>query len=410
MNKTRTVIQIEEQSTQLLENLDHVFSNLELEIIESKFKGLVEISIKSNNKFKLRTFQHVGFIILPNHLINIIPKIPKLSFINMVKYAIELPFLDETKLKLTQDTNYYDLIILFLFEEIKKLLTNGLITGYQNYEENSSVVRGKILFKQNLNLNFNNPSKIFCTFSERSVDVIENRIIKYTLFYLSKYPNLQDYMNKELLTYYKSFDDVSLSVITSSELLSIEYTPLNHQYKNIIKLCELILQDVSLNMEHMEGNTSINSFLIDMNNLFEKCVLNLLKDKMKDIQDLKIDGQRTEYVDTEMKIPVRFDIVMYLKNRPALIMDTKYMEYKSKPESSHVAQINLYSDIIKTTDCCLIYPGNKDFTILNLEKIGITLYVIFIDLSAESKEKFAEYCNNFIRTLRSIVFKADNHD
>ena len=41
-------------------------------------------------KQSIQTKEYVGYIILPHHIISIAPKIPQISFINMLKYAISL--------------------------------------------------------------------------------------------------------------------------------------------------------------------------------------------------------------------------------------------------------------------------------------------------------------------------------
>jgi 5-methylcytosine-specific restriction enzyme subunit McrC len=99
-------------------------------------------------------------------------------------------------------SNYYDIIILFFLEELEKLLFRGLSTGYKIYDDNLSCIRGKILFKERLNHNYNRNDKIFCSYSELTTDILENRIIKYTLYYLSQGYFLDDTIDSKLLNYY----------------------------------------------------------------------------------------------------------------------------------------------------------------------------------------------------------------
>jgi hypothetical protein len=50
-----------------------------------------------------------------------------------------------------------------------------------------------------------------------------------------------------------------------------------------------------------------------------------------------------------------------------MILDTKYMKFESKPNSSPLFEMNLYSDIKKVKDCGLIFPGTKKNIIYHLE-------------------------------------------
>jgi hypothetical protein len=90
------------------------------------------------------------------------------------------------------------------------------------------------------------------------------------------------------------------------------------------------------------------------------------------------------------------------------IIDTKYIEIKSFPESSHIVQVNLYSDIKNIDKCSIVYPGNSNLITYNLEKIGLSLYVIFIDLSSEAKIIFNERCDEFIQSIKQIKHLIEN--
>ena len=153
-------------------------------------------------KQSIQTKEYVGYIILPHHIISIAPKIPQISFINMLKYAIGLGRVIPDYFELSEEENYYDIIVLFLLKELEKLLYQGLKTGYQVYEDNLSCIRGKILFKEHLTHNYNRNDKVFCSFSELTTDILENRIIKYTLYYLSQGYFLDDTIDSKLLNYY----------------------------------------------------------------------------------------------------------------------------------------------------------------------------------------------------------------
>jgi 5-methylcytosine-specific restriction enzyme subunit McrC len=263
---------------------DERFSIEELETLETEFSKYIQIISGYTGKQIIQTQQYVGYIILPNHIISITPKIPQISFINMLRYAIGLAKIIPDYFELSEETNYYDIIILFFLEELEKLLFRGLNTGYKISEDNLSCIRGKILFKEHLNHTYNRNDKIFCSYSELTTDILENRIIKYTLYYLSQGYFLDDKIDSKLLNYYNRLDQINL--IPSISLLSesfktIEYTPLNEHYRPILALCELLLRDSSLDEEILGGKKTAISFLVDMNALFEKFVVRLFQERIK---------------------------------------------------------------------------------------------------------------------------------
>lgn len=405
---TKELIQVSEYNNNEIK-LDGSFTDEEISILENEFQYKIEIILKPSARIFIKTQQYVGYIVLPNHIISIKPKIPKISFFNMVKYALHLPELKPEEFELSEKDNYYDILVLFLFELLEKIFQRGLNSGYKKYEENITTIKGKILFKENLNWNYNRPDKIYCSFSEMSQDILENRIIKYTIYYLSQCYFIDESINAKLLHYYKLLDQISLETITPENFSNIEYTPINEHYRTILTICELLLKDSSIDEENIGEKTAI-SFLIDMNRLFEKFVVNLLKEKFSELDNnFEIEEQKKEFADTQNELELKLDILISHDKNPLLILDTKYMEFEGKPDSSHLAQMNLYSDVKKVKNCSLIFPGNNSNKFYHLEKLDLELHILFIDLMVNTHHEFNEKCNLFIISLNQIIDSLRNN-
>ena len=87
------------------------FNQEEIEILESnEFKQKVKIFRDFAGRQILETQQYVGYIIVENHVISITPKIPKISFLNMIKYALNLPELNIKIFESSEEKNYYDFL------------------------------------------------------------------------------------------------------------------------------------------------------------------------------------------------------------------------------------------------------------------------------------------------------------
>jgi 5-methylcytosine-specific restriction enzyme subunit McrC len=351
------------------------FTNDEICIIKTEFKNKLDVLYTSEGEHVISTTQHIGYIVLPNHIISISPKIHSICFINMVRYALQLPELEPEHLKVFDEKqpNYYDILIRFLLQELELILQRGLYTSYATYEDNLTCVRGKILFKEQATYNYNREDRVFCSFSDLTPDVMENRIIKYTLFYLSRHHFLEEDINVKLVEYYKRLDHIELVPIIYHDIFkSISYSPLNDHYKPILKLCELLLMESSLDLENIGDKTAI-SFTIDMSKLFEAFVANLLIERLGE-KNVKI--QQTEYPEVNSnKLKVRLDIEVLQNGKPAVILDTKYKEYAGEPDIADVAQLTLYSVSTDIKNCVLIYVGNFPRQFFPLKQ-NIQLYVL----------------------------------
>ena len=264
------------------------------------------------------------------------------------------------------------------------------------------MVKGKILFKENIILNYNRPDRIYCSFDELSTDILENRIIKFVLQSLSQCYYFDDNINAKMLQLSKFLDEITLQPITNDAINLIDYTPLNHHYKTILLLCELFLQSFSI--EQRIGEKTVNAFLIDMNLLFEKFIVNLIKERFQNEIGFDIEEQKSEYADSNRDLEVRLDILVNYNKTPIFVLDTKYMEFEGKPNSSHIAQMNLYSNIKKIKNCGLVYHGNSSNIIYYLENIDLYLNILSVDLIAFNQYEFNEKCNAFINTLKTLLF------
>jgi 5-methylcytosine-specific restriction enzyme subunit McrC len=172
---------------------------------------------------------------------------------------------------------------------------------------------------------------------------------------------------------------------------------LNDHYKPILKLCELLLTDSSLDLENI-GDKTATSFTIDMNKLFEAFVANLLIERLGE-KNVKL--QQTEYPEVKgNKLKVRLDKVF--QNRiPSIILDTKYKELADDPDIAHIAQLSLYSLSTDIKNCGLIYVG-KFPRQLFLIKQNIKLHVLPFNLATSNKYDFEKNCSQFVEQIKSL--------
>lgn len=381
--------------------IDPPLSEQEILIVQRHFKGKIDIIPKLNGKHSIKSYEYVGYIILPKHTINIRPKIPGINFINMVRYALNIPEVDLKQDYIAEEAkNFYEILVLFLLKNVEFILKRGLYHNFLEYQENVNYVRGKVLFKEHIMANSGRSDKVFCQFSELTADVLENRIIKYTLFHLLHIADFLDHkINNLLAAVYRRFDQVDLVPTTTDIFEFINYTPLNEHYKPVLSLCQLLLQDSSVNIERIGEKISL-SFLIDMNKLFEDFVGNLLLIRFGD--DV-VRLQKKSYPEVKgRKLRVIPDIILSYKGSLSVVVDTKYRELTSKPEESEVAQMVLYSLSTGVKRCILVYTG-KDAIYGYQLKEQINLETLSLDLNTSSKMEFEKRCSDFVTKIGVIL-------
>lgn len=312
----------------------------------------------------------------------------------MVRYALNLLEVDMKDLPVTEGDYFYDILVFYLIHGVEFIINHGLYHTYLNVEENLNVVRGKILLNEHLSHNSDRTDKVYCGFSELTPDILENQIIKFTLFSLSNCKFTHEGIASELRTLYRRLDNVELKSMSSNDCKWVVYNTLNEHYRPIINLCELLLRDSSVNLEST-GQKSSFQFLIEMDNLFQKFIANFLK---KSLGESNIRIQKIEYSEikvTRRPLFVRPDIMLYHKNLPVLILDTKYKTYLGEnPDSHDIAQMESYSIATGIKQCVIVCLGAcKSKT--KFLKENINIHIISINLLTDSTEEFEEICSKF---------------
>lgn len=396
MVESITIPEYEESIEELTED--------EFYILKEKFEDYINIDRLAEGKYRIRATKYVGNITLPNHRIIIVPKIGTMNFSYIVSSVYGFNFRKEDFLyrKLREQTMFEQLIN-NLLSRIEELCRKGISKFYYDMEENLPYVKGKVLIKKNLAQNLILKNHIYCSYSDYGPDNIENQILKYTLYFLSKI-KIQDaalIRKTKLLLHY--FESVSLVSSFSYSFPRIVYSRLTQHYEPIINLCRLLLRRSSLNLG-TAGDTTFSSFLIDMNVLFEKFISGLLTSKLKK-NGLKVRGvkrKETSYSDEQKRTKMVPDIVIRKGHKPLLLVDAKYTD---KIQEDDLYQIWIYCIVYSLPKGVLVYP--KHVTISNeirtLRNAKVNSIIRNIDLNKDSLQDFEQECTRFAQEIELVM-------
>jgi 5-methylcytosine-specific restriction endonuclease McrBC regulatory subunit McrC len=277
---------------------------------------------------------------------------PKFSEINklplLIDYAYELEDKDivETELQFTSEYNLpLESLIRTLVSQCKKLIKTGLAKSYVSIQENVPFLRGKLLLTQQIQNDVSMNLKFGCEYDEYSSNIIENQIILFVLeksYHLTKHPILKKQIQKII----HEFDmDVEYKEIVKNDF-DIFYDRYNLQYEKIHLVCKLIFDELGVSDFYKHETSHIFPVFINMNDLFEKYVVKLLKDSINNNEFVIVSEPNTHKqvwesinLKNEMKKGIEPDIIIYSKKpkkEVSIIADVKYMP------STNVGEPQLY--------------------------------------------------------------------
>jgi len=258
-----------------------------------------------------------------------------------------------------------------LLMKVRALIKRGFYKEYVETQEESGIIRGKILFKESLQTFSYKRGKVHIQQEDMAYNILHNQIIKATLYYLAKHDNVKKEYQDEIRKILTYFDGISIIKVTRRLFQEINLHRNNQHYQFLLNVCRFIWENILLH--EGESEKLFHDFSREhhqMAQLFENFVRNFYR---KEIHGSKVksesfywpaEGERIDYL-PKMKT----DISLEYSNRK-IIIDTKFYKdmfgerwNKETVHSGHLYQLFAY---LKNDE---YYSGRKATGILLYPKV-----------------------------------------
>ena len=224
------------------------------------------------NEVLLITRMHCGVVQAGRHRIFIEPKVPTKNLLYLVESTYVSPDIDfYDQASYARGRNFLEILLHFFYGRVEQLISRGLYRSYMTEIANTSLVRGRVDVSRTITENFASPHKVICEYDQYTEDVIENRIIKYTLEVtrnLATTPSLRRKLVKLLASFAEVSNPWRLSTDTFRRMV---YHRLNRHYQAIHELCKVLLAGTAI--EIPSGPVGFRAFLVNMEQLFQEFLL-----------------------------------------------------------------------------------------------------------------------------------------
>jgi len=382
-------------------------------IKELEQKGILKISRGAiSGKLKFEASSQIGVAQFTNFTVTVNPKFTNIE--NLVKlinyvYDLDIDILPESEVKFRNESNMLTEIIISSFlNQCKNLIRQGLYKSYVIHQErNMPCLRGKLLLVQQLQNDARKSAKFACEFDELEYNNLENQILLYCLHKCSDW-TIIDSKKNELHSLIQQISPlVNYKQITIEHFKKINYTRLNQYYDKIHQLCKIIVQNIGISDFYEQKTSFVNSFFVDMNNVFENFFFKLVKQyhPLPSKEQVPEVSWRSTLGQTFTNKP---DILIYDETRTSVkyILDTKY---KTEIAQSDIRQLADYMGQQGKNDAYAILPKtensrpdehqaeNRD-AIVKVRYIDIdkAIHLIYTRDSSIRKEKIRELFEEII--------------
>ena len=172
--------------------------------------------------------------------------------------------------------NFIDLFAILFGRHLLTELRVGLPRAYIRQEDDLRLVRGQILFLDQITRNLNRSDLMSCAWDEFTVDTTINRILKCASRFLIE--RVRNFTVRRLLescvVYFDEVTDID-PITAIHKAQHVRWDRTNDRLETVFNLAHLMLSGSAPTLK--SGDTSTFVFLLDMNKVFERYCWSILR-------------------------------------------------------------------------------------------------------------------------------------
>jgi len=301
--------------------------------------------------------------------VTIQPKVDAAAVFRMLGYVFtdnHRHLLQDAAVQYASESPLFEPLINLFNKLVSARAKRGLVQDYIRRNENFGVFRGALDINKHVQQNLGRDNRVHCRFFEQTVDVLDNRLIKATLWRLLQCSGWSSHTTQALIRNLHRFDPVTLQQLRPQAWANMHYHRLNDDYRPIHELCRMFLAYSSISEK--EGSFAFRGFLLDMNRLFEQFIQTAFEQTLRR-SHLQVDVQRCRQLSLNPTAPnMRPDVTVRNRENVVVIADAKYKTDESGSRNPDIYQVIAYGTVLQCDEVFLLYPAlalNSDIDVIN---------------------------------------------
>ena len=365
----------------------------------------IEIRYDREGQAILKAKQYVGVVSLPEGpTIEIRPKAAGTNLLYLIRYAQNLDtYTAPHPTRLQEGMTFIDALAAMYESELSRVIDKGITSGYRRREDAPRHLRGRLDLNRQVQRQGTKPTRFECTFDELTKDTIENQAVLYATSVLTgltrdKSISQALYQHQQLLR-----RRVTHRPVSPIELEQIQLNRLNDYYANLLRLTELVLENINI-AELVVGTRSSFGLLVNMNTIFERAVERASKEALSDRQGWSAvpqDKSHSLIQGGKHSVALKPDVTLYDDRETVrLVADAKWkIGDPSNPDFYQIAAYQLAHD----APGLLIYP-EQEGDIRSECRVANHHSLTLIELpTATQFDSFADFQTGVEETLREQI-------
>ena len=295
---------------------------------------------------------YVGSINVAGLQVLVRPKIPLRNLFLLLEVGLREQDWRDEAVRYESTSDLLPALISFFARTTETTLARGLYHSYREQRDRLVALRGRVDIPRQLA----QPGIVIptaCRFTEFTADLIENSYLKAAVDRSLRVAGVKPIDRRRLMQHLVTLEDVGNVRHHHTDHDRVVYTRLNEHYRPALRLARLVLANLTL--QDAVGVTQASSFMVDMNELFERFVTERLRRALRGRLDIK--AQHNGNLDQERSVTIRPDLLFSANGSPRFVADIKYKltDDTAAGRNADYYQLLAYTTALDLPEGVLIY-------------------------------------------------------
>ena len=332
--------------------------------------------------WSLTAREYVGTLVVDDMRILIRPKIKPENLFLLLEVGLPERAWGKEDFDYAVNHDLLRSLVSFFARTVQTTLARGLFRSYRNRNEDLKTIRGRIDFGRQLS-RARLPLPVACRYGEFTADVIENRGLRAAIRLSLRVPGVPVADRRRLMRELVAMEEVSDAPVSGDDLQRVYYTRLNEHYRPALGLARLLLDNLTL--VDRRGATTAASFMVNMNDLFERFVTERLRRALRG--RLVVESRVREYLDAGRQAVIKPDLRFRHAGSDSVVYvgDIKYkLTSDAHGHNADYYQLLAYTTALDLPEGVLIYcrtDRGKPADEITVRHAGKKLHVQAVDLT-----------------------------